>query len=224
MIKRLLYFLGFLFLLAGVGFLLYPHASKVVFQIKSDKQIQQFEVGTHYQELYDAFSQYNTALATGGQSQLIDEHSYSSFPIDPVNYGVSKEMIGYIDIPSQDIRMGLYLGASKENIERGAGIMGYTSAPIGGPNTNTVIASHNVWNGALRFKNINKLSPGDLVYITNFWETLTYEVIESRIIEPDDVASIYIRPEEDLVTLMTCDNYGADGPDRCVVFCKRIYK
>lgn len=208
-------------ILGGVGTLIYPHVSGWLFDRQTQGQIADFQVGGRYLELKEAFREYNEALALSGQGELSGKSAYSSFPVNPADYGVSEDMVGYIEIPSQDIRLGIYLGAGDENIARGAGIMGYTSAPIGGMDTNAVVASHNVWRGDLRFKRINRLNPGDKVYITNFWEKMTYSVVERRIIKPDDVASVLIRPGRDMVTLMTCDNYGPNGPDRCVVFCER---
>lgn len=219
---KLLKVLIVILLLAGVAVIAYPHISKMFFDMKSAGQIESFECGEEYLELRSAFESYNKALVDSGQSELTGSDAYSTFPVNSAQYGVEDDMMGYIEVPSQKIKMPIYLGASEDNIKRGAGVMGYTSAPIGGQSTNCVIASHNVWNGALRFKNINQLNPGDVVYLTNLWEKLTYRVVEREIIEPDDVEAVYIREGEDLITLMTCDNYGPDGPDRCVVYCSRV--
>ena len=48
------------------------------------------------------------------------------------------------------------------------------SLPIGGANTNCVIAGHRGYGGASYFRYIDKLQIGDTVTITNLWGQLTY--------------------------------------------------
>lgn len=79
--------------------------------------------------------------------------------------------------------MPIFMGATKENMAAGTAVMGQTSLPIGGSDTNCVLAGHRGWNGAAYFLYINQLEPGDTVTVTNLWETLNYQVKETRIID-----------------------------------------
>ena len=45
---------------------------------------------------------------------------------------------------------------------------------------------------AAMFRDIEKLEIGDKVYLTNFRETLTYQVSEIKIIAPNDMDAILI--------------------------------
>lgn len=90
------------------------------------------------------------------------------------DYGLESETFGVISIPKLELEMPLFLGASKANMAKGAAIMGETSLPIGGSNTNCVIAGHRGWNGAAYFLYLNQLEKGDTVTVTNLWESLTY--------------------------------------------------
>ena len=58
-------------------------------------------------------------------------------------------------------------------------------------------AGHRGYNGASYFRYIDKLKVGDLVSVTNLWETLTYRVCEIKIIDPHDVTEILIQPGRD---------------------------
>lgn len=98
---------------------------------------------------------------------------------------------------------------------------GNTSAPIGGANTNCVIAGHRGWRGADYFRHIDKLAVGDTVKLTNLWETLTYTVADIQIIQPHEVEKIKIQPNRDLLTLLTCHPYASGGKQRYVVYCER---
>ena len=105
----------------------------------------------------------------------------------------------------------------------GAAVMGQTSLPIGGSDTNCVLAGHRGWNGAAYFLYINQLEPGDTVTVTNLWETLNYQVKETRIIDPNDVEAILIQPGHELLTLLTCHPPASGGKQRYLVFCERTY-
>ena len=103
----------------------------------------------------------------------------------------------------------------------GAAHLSQTSLPIGGPNTNCVIAGHRGWGGAPYFRYLTDLQPGDKVEIRNLWETLSYEVSEIQIIAPNEVESIHIRPGQELLTLLTCHPYASGGRQRYLVICER---
>ena len=87
---------------------------------------------------------------------------------------IRDRIIGVLEIPTLELVMPVYLGASDSHLAAGAAVLGNTSAPIGGVNTNCVIAGHRGWYGADYFRHIDRLQAGDTVTITNLWETLTY--------------------------------------------------
>lgn len=62
-----------------------------------------------------------------------------------------------------ELTMPVYLGASDGHLAAGATVLGNTSAPIGGVNTNCVIAGHRGWYGADYFRHIDRLQAGDTV-------------------------------------------------------------
>lgn len=117
--------------------------------------------------------------------------------------------------------MPVYLGASDDHLAAGAAVLGNTSAPIGGDNTNSVIAGHRGWKGADYFRHIDRLQVGDTVTLTNLWETLTYTVVDIQVIQPHEVDKIKIQPSRDLLTLISCHPYASGGRQRYVVCCER---
>ena len=120
-----------------------------------------------------------------------------------------------------ELTMPVYLGASDDHLAAGAAVLGNTSAPIGGANTNCVIAGHRGWRGADYFRHIDRLQIGDTVTLTNLWETLTYTVADIQIIQPHEVDKIKIQQGRDLLTLITCHPYASGGRQRDVVCCAR---
>lgn len=189
-------------------------------QIATDTDVQ--EAKTPLDELYEKVEDYNQNLYDEGQKDLVDPFSYQESSIDLSEYGIDDNLFGYIEIPKLDTKLGIYLGATSSNMTKGAVHLTQTSLPIGGINTNAVLAAHRgTRNCGNMFLYINKLEVGDKVYITNAWETLTYSVTSIEIIAPDDIDKVLIQEGRDMVTLISCNPYG-QHTQRYVVYCDRV--
>ena len=171
-------------------------------------------------EMYKEMQAYNEKIYIEGQKNLSDPFVYEKPSLNLEKYGLNDNMIAYIIIPRMDIELPIYLGATKDNMKKGAAQLSETSLPIGGPNTNTVIAAHRGMTSKEMFRYIDKLQLGDEITITNFWESLSYKVAEIKIIKPHEIDKILIQEGRDLVTLITCNPYGANY-ERYVVYCER---
>ena len=119
-----------------------------------------------------------------------------------------------------DIEVPIYLGATQENMKKGATHLSETSIPIGGINTNSVISAHRGMKTHPMFRDIEMLEIGDEVKITNMWDELIYKVIETKVITPDQVSEVLIQEGRDLITLITCHPY-TQNYQRYVVYCER---
>lgn len=221
--RKLIRIIAVILLIVGIGFFAYPIALRVVFNMQANQAIDQFEQlktdelqtdntapndgGFPYAELRKAMFDYNEKLYLSGQSGLIDQLSYEKPDFLLSDYGINSDILGYITIPAIDVKLPIYNGASEENMAKGATYLANTSLPVGGSNTNCVIAAHTRYKGIHMFKRITELKSGDEIYITNLWETLVYKVVEAKIIDPIDSQNIYIKTGRSLVTLSTCHPY-----------------
>ena len=174
-----------------------------------------------YPELLADMKAYNESIFENGQEGLTSERSYQQPSFILADYGLDREVFGVISIPKLEIELPIYLGATSQHMNDGVAHLSQTSLPIGGSNTNCVIAGHRGWNGASYFLNTPELLPGDKVIVTNLWETMTYEVTGTEIIEPNDIDKILIQPGKDMLTLLTCHPYGSGGRQRYLVYCER---
>ena len=174
-----------------------------------------------HEALWEEMLAYNQQIWAEKQAGLCDLWAYEQPSFTLGEYGLDDEIFGVISIPALELEMPLYLGTTYQHMADGAAHLSQTSIPIGGDNTNAVIAGHRGWGGAAYFRYITELKPGDEVIITNLWETLTYLVAETQIIWPHEVQKILIRKGRDLLTLLTCHPYASGGRQRYLVICER---
>lgn len=239
--KGILITLLFLWIyLVGMGILLYPAINNYYTSKRMERSVESFygtsptesgtdsteaqetEPPTPYPELLDMLEAYNRELYEDDQSKL---SSLAATEQPGVLFSVSGQtgdVFGVLSIPKLEMEMPLYLGATDKHMADGAAQLGQTSIPIGGENTNAVIAGHRGYNGAPYFRYVPELQVGDSVDITNLWGTLHYSVVETKIIQPNDIDAIKIQPGRDLITLLTCHPYASGGRQRFLVICERM--
>ena len=223
--RRLLVKIGaWLAILLGLAMMLQPTAADWLIRQRNSKTAQQFAANTAaaasdtddgqtaeesrpYPELYAAMQAYNAQIYADGQSGLTDAFAYENPPLDLTDYGYDEEVLAMLWIPRLNLELPVYLGASRENMAKGAALLGQTSMPLGGENTNTVIAAHRGYYGAEMLRNVQQIQVGDKIQLTTPWDTLIYRVAELKIIDPADISSVLIQPGRDLLTLSTCHPY-----------------
>ena len=217
--------LAALLAVAGICVMLWPVFTRHKLQADTDAVVQSFleerKPEQQYPELLAALQEYNRQLYAEKQCNLTDLEACEESAADLTAYGIGDEIIGVLEITAMELTMPVYLGASDVHLTAGAAVLGNTSAPIGGDNTNCVIAGHRGWKGADYFRHIDHLQVGDTVTLTNLWETLTYTVADIQIIQPHEVDKIKIQQGRDLLTLLTCHPYASGGRQRYVVYCER---
>lgn len=219
--------LAALLAVAGICVMLWPIFTGHKLQAGTDAAVQEFFADRdvpeqQYPELLETLQAYNRHIYNEKQSSLVDLEACETPAADLTAYGIEDEIIGVLEIPAMELTMPIYLGASDTHLAAGAAVLGNTSAPIGGTNTNCVIAGHRGWRGADYFRHIDKLTVGDTVKLTNLWKTLTYTVADIQIIQPHEVNMIKIQQGRDLLTLLTCHPYASGGRQRYVVYCERM--
>lgn len=217
--------LAALLAMAGVCVMLWPTFTGSRLESYAEEAAQTFleerKPEQKHSELLADLQAYNQRIHAEKQSGLVDLEACETPAADLTACGVEDEIIGVLEIPAMELTMPVYLGASDAHLAAGAAVLGNTSAPIGGDNTNSVIAGHRGWRGADYFRHIDRLQVGDTVTLTNLWETLTYTVADIQIIQPHEVDKIKIQPSRDLLTLVTCHPYASGGRQRYVVCCER---
>lgn len=216
-----------IFIIIGITLFCFPYLSNYAYEKNVEEEKKEFieKISEEANEdilekLYEELKHRNEELYQNKQVNLVDPFSYEQPTIDLSEYGIEDDIIGYIRIPKMDIELPILLGANSINMKKGAVHLTETSYPIGGNNTNSVIAAHRGYGRAKLFRNIDKLEYGDKIYIQNFREELTYEVYEIKLVTPDDISDLAIQDEKDIITLITCHPYRVNT-QRYIVKAKR---
>lgn len=183
----------------GIALVAVPFIFRVIDKNNSDKYIREFEVNEDETDE----GQEDQGKASGGKKKSSKE--------------IPDGAIGIIEIKSLDICYPIFEGAGSTQLNLGIGHMEST-APLC-EKGNAVLAGHNGSRRGVFFTNLNDISIGSKVKITNKDKvTHTYEVCETGVYGPYD-ETVYQKSDEECLTLFTC---AYSGTRRFVVRCRLI--
>ena len=159
-----------------------------------------------YSQIFEQADDYNQALAELAvplrDYKQLEERYWDALDISGVG------MMGYLTVPKINQELPVYHGTSDAVLSTSAGHFQGTSLPIGGETTHSVVSAHRGLPTAVLFTHLDRLQIGDIFYFTILDRTITYEVDQIHIVEPDDVSLIQIEEGKDYCTLLTCTPYG----------------
>ncbi len=209
----------------GMSLLLYPHAAAWFSSVEQSRQIDDLTRGvtdlgaeTLRQRLSDA-RLYNSDLVSGGAEvaagerlpladdpQRADHERYGS-----LLRGDAEGVMARIKIPAIGVDLPVFHGTSEAVLERGVGHLEGTALPVGGDSTHSVLTGHRGLATSELFTHLDRVADGDTFTIEVFGEVVTYRVVETLVVEPDDTQSLLIQPGRDLLTLVTCTPLGINS-------------
>ena len=217
--------LSLILFLLGLFIFVFPAITNYLYNrsvYKKEKKFEEVIKNNDFESLYQLLKEENNSLYQNKQHTFINQKvSFEEPLIDLKKYGLEDNIIGYLEIPSIDITLPIYLGASNSNMKLGAVHLTGTTYPIGGMNTNSVIAAHRGFYKTKMFRYIDRIKIGDKLYIKNFKETLVYKAINMDIIDSKAINKLIIQENRDMVTIISCHPYPFNY-QRYVVYFERI--
>lgn len=204
-----------LIFLVGLSLLLYPSFSDYWNSLHQTRAI------TGYVEQVDALDEeeyfrvlrraqeYNASLLKRTNGYMLSEEQLKEYN-ELLNTGTDGIM-GYIRIPDINCTVPIYHGTSEGVLQTAVGHIEWTSLPVGGESSHSVISGHRGLPSARLFTDLDKLIVGDIFTLHVLDEVLTYEVDQIRIVEPDETEDLLIVEGEDYCTLVTCTPYGINS-------------
>lgn len=202
----------FVFLI-GLSLLLYPTVSDYYNSLYQSRAVADYSAKVsvlnqdEYEKILEDAQCYNQKLAQRSAISFVMSEEENVEYESLLNV---TDVMSYIEIPSIRCTLSIYHGISESVLEVGVGHVAGSALPVGGESTHCVLSGHRGLPAAKLFTDLDKLVEGDIFILRTLDETLTYEVDQICIVEPDDVSALEIVPGEDYCTLVTCTPYGVN--------------
>lgn len=201
----------FVFLI-GLSLLLYPTVSDYWNSLHQSRAIAGYAEAAaqvdneQYDMLLAQAGEYNRSLLEKELPLLPSEEEHALYEslLDISGTGI----MGYIEIPQIKIALPIYHGTGEAVLQVAVGHIEGTSLPVGGEGTHCVLSGHRGLPSAKLFTDLDALTVGDLFVLHVLDETLTYEVDQILIVEPENIEALAIEAGKDYCTLVTCTPYG----------------
>ncbi|MDP9805744.1 sortase A [Trueperella bonasi] len=208
-----------LIVLIGIAILLYPIASTLW---NNGVQRQVAEAYSQFAEELDpterndaleAAHEYNRTRTIGPildpwTARLSEDNEPYKAYLEHLNLS---DVMARIVIPAINVDLPVYHGTRPHVLERGVGHLFGTDLPVGGSGTHSVLTAHTGLQTATLFDNLADLKEGDSIYIDVYGEKLSYVVVGTEVVLPEETESLYKEKGRDLLTLVTCTPYGVNS-------------
>jgi len=198
----------------GLGFLLYPNASRWLSQRHSNNEIIQ-----HTQQI--------TALNAKAQDRLITEAFYynqrlQQNTLDDLGHQAARydldyqqqlrvpgtNVIGRVTVERLGIDLPIFRGTEDLVLFQGVGHLFGTHLPVGGESTHAVLTTHSGINTAELFSPLLNAVIGDQIIITIGTYRLVYAVEAIFEVYPHQIEYVGVQAGRDILTLITCTPIG----------------
>lgn len=202
--------LGLVFLL-GLSIVIYPSFSDYWNQKTQSRVIVDYEAmlkkmqPEDYSKLFADAEEYNRKLAEV-ESPFVNYEEVEGYE-DLLNI-MGNGLMGYISIEKIGVELPVYHGTSNSVLNASVGHLEGSSLPVGGEGTHTVLSAHRGLPRAKLFTDLDRMEVGDTFVLTILDRTLTYQVDQIQIVEPDEVEPLYAEEGKEYCSLVTCTPYG----------------
>lgn len=211
--------------LVGVLVMLYPSTASWFSQYNQSKIVVGMgstvsdEQPAMIRDALDTARAYNEALITGqldsgaqlDPSSNVPTSNVASpggFDYDQLLRATADGVMARLRVPSIGVDLPIYHGTSERTLLKGVGHLEGTSLPVGGTSQHSVLTAHRGLPEATLFNDLGEVKLGDTFTIEVFGDVLTYRVIDTQTILPEESQALLPEYGKDLVTLVTCTPLG----------------
>lgn len=200
--------------LVGLSVMLYPNFSNYWNKKNQSKIVASYQeelssvTTKEYEEMWEEAEAYNEAIRKIDfpfqKYDLVDGYE------DTLNVS-GTGIMGYITIEEIGAEYPIYHGTSEGVLQIAVGHMQGSSLPTGEVGNHVVLSAHNGLAETELFTRLDQLKLGDTFSLTVLDRTLTYQVDQILVVEPDDFSEIMPDEEHDYCTLITCTPFGVNS-------------
>lgn len=199
----------------GVFCICYPTAARLYYADQQTTVATAFEENLNVvpqeelEGMREAAEEYNASLSYVGGAGGISpqqEEIYNNL----LTYNETSAM-GIVVIPKINVNLPIYHGTDQTALQVGVGHIASSSLPIGGKGTHCVLSAHSGMADSTMFDQLDRLEIGDTFSIISLGETLVYQVDQIKVVLPEETEDLFIDPNQDYCTLITCTPYGVNS-------------
>lgn len=199
---------------AGLCLMLYPTVADYWNSKTSSKVINEYVESVRniseedYRSMWEAAQEYNKSLLERYDSFHLTEQQQAKYNklLDVDGSGV----MGYLQIDKIGVELPIFHGTDDVMLQKAIGHLEWSSLPIGGESTHSVVSGHRGLPSMRLLTDLDKIREGDTFTLNIMNEVLTYEVDQIRIVVPTDLQDLTIEKGQDYCTLVTCTPYGVN--------------
>ena len=213
--KHISNFILILMLLVGLCLLLYPSFANLWNSINATKAITNYDEAVIELEEADYTAYWNSAYEYNGLlNQRNDVFRLTDQMLE--RYNTELDVMGsgvmtYVNIPKLNVNLPVYHGSDEAVLQVAVGHLEWSSLPVGGESTHCVVSGHRGLPSAKLFTELDKMEIGDTFTLKTLGETLTYQVDQILVVEPEEMWPLKVVEGLDLCTLVTCTPYGVNS-------------
>ncbi|WP_080843943.1 class D sortase [Cytobacillus gottheilii] len=128
------------------------------------------------------------------------------------------EAIGLLELPKIDAELAIVEGTDPDDLEKGVGHFKESYLPRQGGQI--VLSGHR----DTVFKRVGELQLGDLLTVKMPYGDNSYEIVETKIVDADDLSIITLQNSKEELILTTCYPFGYIGnaPQRYIIYANPI--
>lgn len=203
-----------LFFFIGLIVLLYPSVSDYSNKKLQSRAIDNYEELLKDIEKVDYDNNFKDAVKYNGDLAELNNPLISYKKLEDPSNILSingSGMMGYISIEKIRVELPIYYGTTEQILNTSVGLLEGTSLPAGEIGMHAVLSAHRGLPSSKLFTELDKMEIGDTFIVKVLDRTMAYEVDQVLIVLPDEVDSLAIDKDQEIITLMTCTPYGINS-------------
>lgn len=207
--KHKISLLQIIFGVLGVGFLLYPLASKVYVDYENQQKTKTFlqqDLSETEKRKLEEQARVSAETIKNGEFNTVDFVEASS----NTETKEDSKPLAVLTIPKINLKEEVFNSIEDKVLQNHIGLLPKTSLPYGGVGTNSVLVGHRGTHTAELFRRLDEIQENDYIFLENplqKGEVLAYKVTKTEIILPTEGDKIKLEQDKDLITLITCTPY-----------------
>ena len=213
--KKVSNFILILMILAGLCLMLYPSVANLWNELHATKAIGNYDEVViqmdeeDYTAYWNSAVEFNTLLNQRNDVFRLTDKMQARYEteLDVMGNGV----MTYVNIPKLGVNLPVYHGSDEAVLQVAIGHLEWSSLPVGGASTHCVVSGHRGLPSAKLFTELDKMELGDTFTLKTLGETLTYQVDQIMVVEPEEMWPLKVVEGLDLCTLVTCTPYGINS-------------